>query len=219
MIIRKPRGSFTKSPRVDRYVEGLTWFGLNPIRWIGIQRPGSGGGGSAAQLVTRGSAGQRLGYAVWRLDGASGSGGWRCAPVASDLRWRVAGAHRNRCSGARFGPGERRGGRGSDGELDGWVGEALRWPEHGHRRRGAAPKLRRAIAVAGGREERGTGMATVLTSWRSSGGARTSRKGGDVVDRRRRWCSEHGGGAARARERGRGRGAGRGEHAGKACPL
>jgi len=41
LIIRKPRGLFAKVPRVDWYVEGLTWFGLNPIRWIGIQRPGS----------------------------------------------------------------------------------------------------------------------------------------------------------------------------------
>jgi len=81
----------------------LVWIESDPLdrdptAWIG-------GGGSAAQLVARGSAGQRLGYAVWRLDGASGSGGRRCAPVASNLRRRVAGAHRNRCSGARFGPG------------------------------------------------------------------------------------------------------------------
>ena len=64
-------------------------------------------------------------------------------------------------------------------------GEQLPWPE--------------------GERKRGKETETVLTSRRSSGGARTSRKGGDVVNRRRRWRSVHGGGAARTRERARAR--------------
>ena len=64
-------------------------------------------------------------------------------------------------------------------------GEQLPWPE--------------------GERKRGKETETVLTSRRSSGGALKSRKGGDAVDRRRWWCSEHGGGGARARERERAR--------------
>ena len=79
-------------------------------------------------------------------------------------------------------------------------GEQLPWPE--------------------GERKRGKETETVLTSRRSSGGALKSRKGGDAVDRRRWWCSEHGGGGARAREReSEGEERGRGEHAASACPL